>query len=871
MLAKLTSFYKYITAEVSAAKLYVANGVLSVLYKLFGQERVDSTRHNIAQKVRRINERFDANFDNSGKYFSLITRLYRYALTVLFVMVGYYVVVQTNFLWLTGKMPSVDELQNPKLSQASAIISMDGVAIGNFYAENRIPVDSNEISPWMFKALIATEDARFEEHVGIDLKSLVGVAVGIITGGDRGGGSTISQQLAKNLYNTREKEMRGLLYTIPGIRTIIYKSKEWFTAVALERRYTKGEIATMYLNTVDFGSNTYGIKTAARKYFSKEPANLEPDEAAILVGTLKATTFYNPIRNPENALRRRNTILQLMTTHGYLAEDKQTELSKLPIGLDIAEDKADGSYESYFKAEIVRAVNQWAKETERDIDVYRDGLKIYTTIDSRMQNHAVVSLNKHLKMLQKQFDTEWGDQNPWRYQNGEEITGYIDTVAKRTTYYRKLVSKYNGNADSISKYMNIPVRMKVFSYDGVKEMTMSHLDSIRYYKKFLQSGMLAMNPYNGFIKAWVGGIDFEHFQYDHVKQAKRQPGSTFKPILYTAAIDGTADISPCTKIRDEPVKASWIENGQAKTWEPRNANGSFSYAELTLRSALARSINSVAVQLTLKIGSDKVVEYAKKLGITSQLESVGSIGLGTSDVSLYELVAAYAPFVNEGRYAKPILVYKIEDKNGKVLVEFEAETRQAISPESAFLMQFMLRGNVEENGGTGRRMFNYGSIFQNNGQLGGKTGTTSNNSDAWYIGFTKDLVCGSWVGGDDRSIHFRSSMGEGSKSALPIVGLFLDKVYQDKGIAYKAGPFPKPAIKIEKDYLGCYSGLGPLDSASLMNDSLMIMSVDSLKGAIADTNAVRKAIIETLMKKKQPRVDSIGDLRRRRIEIESEI
>lgn len=400
-------------------------------------------------------------------------------------------------------------------------------------------------------------------------------------------------------------------------------------------------------------------------------------------------------------------------------------------------------------------------------------------------------------------------------------------------------------------------------------MMMSHMDSIRYYKKFLQSGMVAMDPYNGFIKAWVGGIDFEHFQYDHVKQARRQPGSTFKPILYTAAIDGSSNMSPCDKIRDEPVKASWIENGEEKIWEPRNANGSFSYANMTLRSALARSVNSVAVQLTLKIGSQAVVEYARKLGITSPLESVGSIGLGTSDASLYELVAAYAPFVNEGRYTKPMLIYKIEDKNGKVLVEFEPQTRQVIRPESAFLMQFMLRGNVEEPGGTGRRMFNYGSVFKNNGQLGGKTGTTSNNSDAWYIGFTKDLVCGSWVGGDDRSIHFRSSMGEGSKSALPIVGLFLDKVYSDKQLTYRSGPFPKPTEKIYKDYMGCHSDINPLDLAAIVSDSLMINSVDSLRLSIPDTNSIRNAVRETFTNKR-PKADSIGDFKRRKVEVETE-
>jgi penicillin-binding protein 1A len=866
---KLKLFYERLNTFIVTNTLFMKNGILHILYRIFGREKVENSIRETSEFINNGKSRFKSNFDQSGRYYQSIIRVYKVAFGSLSFVVIYYFVIQTNFLWLTGSMPSIDDLQNPKLSVASTIVSMDGEIIGNFYAENRIPVDSSEISPWMFKALIATEDARFNEHSGIDLRSLGGVVLGILKGGDRGGGSTISQQLAKNLYNTRRKEMRGLFYHIPGVKTIIYKSKEWFTAVSLERRYTKGEIATMYLNTVDFGSNTFGIKTAARKYFNKEPIDLQPDEAAILVGTLKATTFYNPIRNPENAVRRRNTVLQLMQTHEYLTEAEKEKFKNLPLKLNVAEDKTEGSNENYFKSEIVKLVNEWAKSEDMDVDVYRDGLRIYTTIDARMQDYAVAGLNKHMEMLQKQFNSEWGKENPWRYQNGEEIGGYIDTVAKRTTYYKKLADKYDNNTDSVKKYMNVPMKMKVFSYKGTQNVLMSHMDSIRYYKKFLQSGMVAMDPYNGFIKAWVGGIDFEHFQYDHVKQARRQPGSTFKPILYTAAIDGSSDMSPCDKIRDEPVKTSWIENGEEKTWEPRNANGSFSYANMTLRSALARSVNSVAVQLTLKVGSQAVVDYAKKLGITSPLESVGSIGLGTSDASLYELVAAYAPFVNEGRYTKPMLIYKIEDKNGKVLVEFESETRQVIRPESAFLMQFMLRGNVEEAGGTGRRMFNYGSVFKNNGQLGGKTGTTSNNSDAWYIGFTKDLVCGSWVGGDDRSIHFRSSMGEGSKSALPIVGLFLDKVYSDKQLTYRSGPFLKPTEKIEKDYMGCFSSPSPLDSAAMSKDSLMINSVDSVRLSIPDTNSIRNAIRETF-DSKRPKADSIGDFRRRKVEVETE-
>ncbi|MDP5139500.1 MAG: penicillin-binding protein, partial [Spirosomaceae bacterium] len=425
--------------------------LLNLLYKILGKERVDGFFQKTSAFIGERKAKFKSKFDGSGRFYGAIIKLYKFAFGSVVFAIGYYLVIQTNFLWLTGGMPSVDDLQNPKLSQASNILSMDGVTIGNFYAENRIPVDSNEISPWMFKALVATEDARFEEHSGIDLRSLGGVALGILKGGDRGGGSTISQQLAKNLYNTRQKEMRGLLYYIPGIKTIIYKSKEWFTAVSLERRYTKGEIATLYLNTVDFGSNTFGIKTASRKYFSKDPIDLQPDEAAILVGTLKATTFYNPIRNPENAVRRRNTVLQLMEVHKYLTTTESEKYRELPLKLNIAEDKTEGSNENYFKSEIVKLVNDWAKSEDMDVDVYRDGLRIYTTIDSRMQDHAVAGLNKHMAMLQKQFDSEWRNDNPWRYESGEEISGYIDTVARRTTHYKKLAIKYDNNADSISK------------------------------------------------------------------------------------------------------------------------------------------------------------------------------------------------------------------------------------------------------------------------------------------------------------------------------------------------------------------------------------------------------------------------------------
>jgi penicillin-binding protein 1A len=477
---------------------------------------------------------------------------------------------------------------------------------------------------------------------------------------------------------------------------------------------------------------------------------------------------------------------------------------------------------------LAKFIENWSEKNDMGIDLYRDGLKIYTTVDSKMQTYAEVAVKQHMKMLQKEFNTQWKGKNPWTYENGEEIPNFIEQVAKREKIYKQLAIKYNNNEDSINFYMNKPVSMNVFSWEGNKQQLMSPMDSIRYYKKFLQAGMMAFDPYSGFIKAWVGGIDFDHFKYDHVKQGRRQPGSSFKPIVYTAAIDGSLNLSPCDRREDKEIEIKWTENGEEKSYKPKNANGTFSNSNMTLRTAISRSVNSVAVQLTNEIKPSKVVEYAKKMGITSPLDPVVSLGLGSSDVSLYEMVAAYGIFLNEGMYREPIFVFKIEDASGKVLFEFEPKTHEAIRPESAYLMQYMLRGNVEEPGGTGARMFNYSELFKNGGQVAGKTGTTSNNSDAWYVGFTKDLVGGVWVGGDDRSIHFRGGLGEGSKSALPIFGIFMNKVYADKSLGYSPGPFPKPNIKIEKDYLSCYS-YAKRDTTAVDSLSFGSANLDSLE------------------------------------------
>lgn len=798
--------------------------VLEKLYQLlifiFGEDRVDAIFFKVKKFYDSSKLFFVNKFDSEGKYYSKIIKIYHFTFKIIIGFLIYWFLIETNFLWLMGRMPSVEELTNPKTSQSSTILTADGVEIGKYFLENRTEVDSAQISPWVFKALISTEDIRFYEHSGIDLRAWGGVLKGMLTGGERGGGSTISQQLAKNLYKTRKSEMRGLLYYIPIIRQIVYKSKEWLTAIRLERRYTKGEILTMYLNTVDYGNNAFGIKTASRTYFNKEPIKLSIEESAVLIGLQKGTTLYNPIRNPKNSLKRRNTVIQLMAQNGYISQEKADKLCKKDIQLDVnIEDAYDGQG-NYFKVALAKYVKEWAEKNDIEIDLYKDGLRIYTTIDSRMQTHAENAVAEKMKKLQKVFDNQYKSSNPWRYENGKEIEGFIDTVAKRTDYYKKLTKKFKKYPDSVSYYMNKPHKMRVFSWEGEKTVTMSPMDSIAYYKRFLQTGMMAMDPHSGFIKAWVGGINYDYFKYDHVKQGKRQPGSSFKPILYCAAIDGPLNLSPCDRRRDEPFVKEWKENGVIKKWEPKNATGNFSYSNMTLRRAIGRSVNSVAAKLTEEVKPKVVKEYAAKLGIDSRrFNEVLSIGLGTEDVSLYELVNAYGVFANGGYLVKPMLMYKIVDRNGKVLYEFETEKKQVISEESAYLMQFMLRGGIEEPGGTGRGLWNY-NFLGNNGQVAGKTGTTSNYSDAWYIGFTKDLVCGVWVGGDDRSIHFRGREGEGSHSALPIFGRFMEKVYNDEGLeGYEPGPFPKPSIKIEKPYENCASIEVPSSDGESESDS----------------------------------------------------
>ncbi len=617
MLANIKAKYTLAKAMVRSKLQAFGMFLLGLLKKVLG-ERLYSivVGYSVMGQVfvqtqgRKIQAYYDSKVDKTTPYYKPIVKGYKiFAKSALFVLV-YLLVIETNFFFLTGEMPSVDDLQNPKLSQASEIYSADGVLLGKFFAENRTPIrDYNQISPYLVKALVATEDARFYEHTGIDFQAWAGVLVGIVKGGDRGGGSTISQQLAKNLFKTRTKKgfvKTGILGYIPGLNKLIYKSKEWVTAIKLERFYTKDEIILWYLNTVDYGNNAYGIKVASKTYFNTSPDSLNIQEAAILVGLQKATTTYNPKRYvgkplAENkAWKRRNVVLAQMVKAGYLRKVDYDSLAVLPIELHENEESPYDGTGNYFKVAVAKYLNEWAEKNDIELDLYRDGLKIVTTIDSKMQIYAEEAVEEGMRATQKNFDNHWANQNPWVGENGQEIPGFIDTVAKRTEYYKYLVARFPTNPDSVKHYMKDVKRdMWVYSRNsmGEEKRTMSAYDSIQYYKKFLQAGMMTMDPFTGHIKAWVGGLDFKYFKYDHVKQGRRQPGSTFKPFVYSSAIDGPKDLSPCYMMRDEPFEIE-VENakGEKEMWRPGNANGSFSMREMPIKRALEQSINSVTAR-----------------------------------------------------------------------------------------------------------------------------------------------------------------------------------------------------------------------------------------------------------------------------------
>lgn len=742
----------------------------------------------------------------------------RYVVILIYFIILFFCALELNFLGLFGYSPTISDIKSPKMRVASEVYTADGKLIGRYYKENRTPVDYKQIPKSVINALVATEDARFFQHSGIDVRSLFSSALSTVSG-DRRGGSTITQQLAKNLYRTRNAKRQGFIKHIPVLRTIVFKLKEWLTALKIEGQYAKEDIITMYLNTVPFGNNTFGIKTAAKQYFNRGIDSLGVEQSALLVGMLKATTSYNPDVYPERALARRNVVLTQMFKYKYLSKNELEQYTKLPLNLSKGEVADEDKNNSYLRAAVARWLDAWCEEN--GYDLYESGLKIYTTIDSRLQKYAEEAVREQMKVLQKRLNNAWGNENPWRDSEGKEIPQFAENAAKRLPYYALLKKKYSNTPDSIDYYLNRKKKMKVFSWDGEKEVEYSSLDSIKYYAKILNTGMMSLDPFSGKVKVWVGGIDFDYFKYDHVNQAKRQAGSTFKPFAYLAALE--SGMNPCDKLTDKPVKIPYQENGQDKVWEPKNSDWVFTGMEMSLRWAMARSINSITAQITQLVGWDNVVKWAHECGIESPLKSVPSVSLGSNDVSVFEMVKAYGTFLNKGVRTDPILVERITDRDGNLIQEFKPKTKRTLSEEIAWLMLYMLRGGMEEPGGTSRSLWEW-DLWKKGNQIGGKTGTSSDFVDGWYMGVTKDLVTGVWVGCDERTVHFRSSgTGEGAHTALPIFGKFMEKVYHDPASGYTYGPFPKPTVTISRNY-DCVSVAPPVHEAE--SDSLSLDSTD---------------------------------------------
>ena len=740
----------------------------------------------------------------------------RYFTIFIFSIIIFFSALQLNFLWLFGYSPSYRDIQTPTLRVGSELYTSDGKLIGRYFKENRTPVNFKEIAPSVINALVATEDVRFYKHWGIDVQAVGRAVAGF---GKEGGASTITQQLAKNLYRTRYNKSQGLLIKIPLVRTLIVKLKEWLTAVKLESNYSKNDIITMYLNTVSFGNNTYGIKTAARIYFDKETKDLTTNDAAMLVGMLKGTSLYNPTKNPDKALARRNVVLSQMNKYKYLSKDSLTSLVKEPIKLKEGkmEDGSDG--DSYLRAAVSKYLEKWC--TDNGYDLNEDGLKIYTTIDSKLQKYAEEAVAEQMKTLQRRFYSVWGNEDPW-YDSEKNKVDYPDRAMKNLPVYALLQKKFPNNPDSITAYFNKKKKMQIFTYKGDRDTLFSTLDSIRYYGKILNTGMMTIEPASGKIKVWVGGIDHKFFKYDHVNQAKRQAGSTFKPFAYLTALE--QGMSPCDKFTDKPVKIKYDDKGETKYWEPKNADYSVTYQEMSLRWAMARSVNTITAQVTEKVGWDNVVKYAHACGIDSHLESVPSVSLGSNDVTVYEMVKAYATFMNKGVKTDPILVEKITDLDNNLIEEFKPKSKRVLSEEIAWLMTYMFRGGMEEPRGTSQALWEWPNLFKKNNQIGGKTGTSSDYVDAWYMGLTKDLVTGVWVGCDERTAHFKNGeQGEGSRTALPIFAKFMEKVYLDASSGYTYGPFPKATVEITRTY-NCPSPQYVRDTTS--TDSVAVDSTE---------------------------------------------
>ncbi len=672
-----------------------------------------------------------------------------------------------------GDMPDVKELENPDIYVASEIISSDGVTLGKFEKEKTIPVTYKDLPPHLVYALMAKEDERFREHSGIDLQAF---ARAVAFRGKRGGGSTISQQLAKLLFTKKPATnslMRG-----------IQKLKEWSVAVSLEKRYTKEEIITMYFNKMDFNYNSKGIELASRIYFNKSTKDLTLSEAATFVAMLEAPIRNNPIRNPERAKERRNVVLEQMLKTNYIDQATYDKVVAEPIVVDFHPvESVDEGYSAYYKHYLRKEINnyleEYEKETGKDVNIYRDGLKIFVTLDSKMQKYAEEAIKEHMTSLQKSFDDEQrrNPNRPFYFLKKDQIDGIMMAAMKRTGRYKQLAAE-GVSEDSIMMDFKTPTKTTIFTWEGEKETEMSPYDSIRYHKQIAQAGLMSMEPATGDIKAWVGGIDWKHFQYDHVKQGKRQVGSTFKPFVYATAIMNLG-MTPCSTVSNATyTKGDWVVEG----------NG----GNLTLRDALAHSKNPVAVRLIESVSPKKVIQLARDLGVTEEMPNEYAIALGSSDITIYEMLGAYSSFANFGNYIKPEMVWRIEDANGRVIKEVKNETKEVMNEMYAYTMIDLMKGVTRFGTASGelRRMGIPETV-----EIAGKTGTTQNNSDGWFMGITPNLATGVWVGWEDRATHFWSTgEGQGARMALPIWGIFMKKVWADRELGITPDDkFAKPS------------------------------------------------------------------------------
>jgi penicillin-binding protein 1A len=715
-------------------------------------------------------------------------------------------------------MPSFEDLENPDSNLATEIISSDGVVLGKYFEKNRSQLKYSDLPQNLVQALVATEDARFYEHSGVDGR---GTLRAIASLGTSGGASTLTQQLAKQLFHGEGSKFLPF--------RIVQKVKEWIIAIRLERQYTKNEIIAMYCNVYDFGNNSVGVSSAAKTYFSKEPKDLTIDESAILVGMFKNSGLYNPVRNPEGVKNRRNVVLLQMEKAGIITDSQKLKLQSLPITLHFKLETHKDGTATYFREYLRDYLKKWAEENKKpdgsDYDVYKDGLKIYTTIDSRMQLHAEEAVAAHMANLQEEFFIQSkGNKNAPFVNISTKETQRILNQAMKSSHRWEVMKSQDKSDEEIIKSFNEKTKMTVFSWKGERDTIMTPLDSIRYYKHFLQSGLMAMEPQTGNIKAWVGGINYKYFQYDHVGQGARQVGSTFKPFVYATAIE-QLNMSPCDSIIDSPFTIPVGRHHVTESWTPKNSDNRYR-GMITLKRALANSINTISAKLMDKVGPEAVVDLAHKLGIKSEIPVQPSIALGAVEITVEDMVAAYSTFANQGVYTKPQFLSRIEDKSGTIIYEPIPESHDVLNKDIAFAVIKLLEGVTE--GGSGDRLrTTYGGNgdnrwtgypYQFKNPIAGKTGTTQNQSDGWFMGMVPNLVTGVWVGCEDRSARFKSiTYGQGATAALPVWAYFMKLCYADPGLKVSKEDFNRPpnlSIKVD-----CYSAPKVKDTTDVQQDT----------------------------------------------------